>query len=228
MNHGRRVARCVLVWAAATAAALAVAGWASRTASPAVVTAGPSTGRFDTVLVVVSSWALVGCAAWAWLATTMVVLEALRGAVHAPSTTTRLVPGALRRAILLACGVAVLAATTGTAAHGAPQPAERDEQPAPGALHGLPLPDRQTGPAVPSPPDAPGTGARSVEVRPGDSLWRLAERQLGPDAEVADVAAQTWATYAINRDLIGADPDLIHPGQRLRLPEPPDRSPTDD
>lgn len=57
-----------------------------------------------------------------------------------------------------------------------------------------------------------------VVVEPGDSLWRIAAAQLGPGArdEQIDAAWRSW--FAANRDVIGSDPDLIEPGQRLHPP----------
>jgi len=60
-----------------------------------------------------------------------------------------------------------------------------------------------------------------VIVHPGDSLWKLAARDLGPGADDTDIDAAWRNWYAANRALIGADPDLIQPGQRL---QPPDQS----
>jgi nucleoid-associated protein YgaU len=57
-----------------------------------------------------------------------------------------------------------------------------------------------------------------VLVRPGDSLWSLATRDL-PAGSPAPLVAERWhAIYAANRSLIGPDPDVLVPGQRLRLP----------
>src|SRR5215218_7606000 len=60
--------------------------------------------------------------------------------------------------------------------------------------------------------------ARYVVVAPGDSLWSISERQLGPRATGARIARGVERIYALNRDLIGADPDLIFAGQRFALP----------
>ena len=85
------------------------------------------------------------------------------------------------------------------------------------ALDGLPLPDRPT--------SAPGrpvhrTAGQVVVVRRGDSLWRIA-RELLPheDAASSSVATTVQALYAHNRAILGADPDLIRPGQRLQVPD---------
>ena len=61
--------------------------------------------------------------------------------------------------------------------------------------------------------------AHEVVVHRGDSLWSLAARHLGPDAGDAEVA-QAWPLwFEANRDRIGDDPDLILPGQSLRIPD---------
>jgi nucleoid-associated protein YgaU len=58
-----------------------------------------------------------------------------------------------------------------------------------------------------------------VVVEPGDSLWRIAARQLPPgaDADTIDAAWRLW--YAANRSVIGADPNLLLPGQQLHVPD---------
>jgi hypothetical protein len=68
---------------------------------------------------------------------------------------------------------------------------------------------------------AASTHHRPYVVRPGDSLWAIAERQLsaaGAHATSADVARAWPAWWAVNRDVVGDDPNLIHPGQRLHAP----------
>jgi nucleoid-associated protein YgaU len=55
-------------------------------------------------------------------------------------------------------------------------------------------------------------------VKTGDSLWTLAAAELGPGASAEAVAARWPEWYAANRQVIGSDPDLILPGQVLRIP----------
>lgn len=62
-----------------------------------------------------------------------------------------------------------------------------------------------------------------VVVRPGDCLWAITARELG-DPTTARVSARWPRWWQANRRVIGPDPDLIHPGQRLRRPEPTPRS----
>ena len=57
---------------------------------------------------------------------------------------------------------------------------------------------------------APSTGAKTVTVKPGDSLSKIAQRELGD--------ANKWhAIYEANKDTI-KNPDLIHPGDVLTIP----------
>ncbi|MET7279422.1 hypothetical protein ABZS29_14400 [Kribbella sp. NPDC005582] len=79
-------------------------------------------------------------------------------------------------------------------------------------------------------PDRPEVGAATrythlrsgvasrVTVAPGDSLWELAKRELGAEATDEQIAARWPEWYAANRQVIGTDPNLILPGQVLRVP----------
>lgn len=58
-------------------------------------------------------------------------------------------------------------------------------------------------------------------VEPGDSLWRIARSLLTGDGAApsgADISDLWRSIYEINRETIGDDPNLIHPGQVLQLP----------
>ena len=55
-------------------------------------------------------------------------------------------------------------------------------------------------------------------VAPGDSLWSIAARHLPPGADAAAIDRAWPRWWRANRDVIGADPGLIHPGQVLRRP----------
>jgi nucleoid-associated protein YgaU len=66
-----------------------------------------------------------------------------------------------------------------------------------------------TAPAAPQPTDTTGAGKTYVVVE-GDSLSKIAKREYGD--------ASKWRTiYEANKDLIN-DPDLIYPGQELKVP----------
>ena len=65
---------------------------------------------------------------------------------------------------------------------------------------------------APPPSSAPtGAGERSYVVVRGDSLSKIAKREYGD--------ASLWPRiFEANKDQI-KDPDLIHPGQKLRIPD---------
>lgn len=58
---------------------------------------------------------------------------------------------------------------------------------------------------------------RVYTVRPGDTLWDVARRALGTD-DVRRVARYWPRIHRANRAVIGDNPDLILPGQKLVLP----------
>ena len=95
------------------------------------------------------------------------------------------------------------------------------------AAVGAPTPGLSaTSPAAPSPqkdtaktPVPEGAcGSRKLRVRPGDSLWSIAGSILGaaPEARIAHLTQQLFEK---NREVIGVDPDLIHPRQTLSVPK---------
>jgi len=66
-----------------------------------------------------------------------------------------------------------------------------------------------TAPGAPQPTGTLGSGRTYVVVK-GDSLSKIAKREYGD--------ANKWRTiYEANKDLIN-DPDLIYPGQELKVP----------
>ena len=76
-------------------------------------------------------------------------------------------------------------------------------------------------PAVPQSPAPQMTGADAApqvasasgshDVKAGDFLWKIAAEQLGDSGRWPEI-------YALNKDVIGDNPNLILPGQKLRLP----------
>lgn len=220
--------RSLLVWLCITAGVLALA-WSLL---PLDVTLQ---GSFDELLVRLCSGALLACGAWFWVASTAVVASVLTARTGAEPLRLRGVPAPVRRLVLLLCGVA-LTGGIATPALATPGPAPLDGQDHSGrvVLTGLPFPDRATkAQAAEHPRDAamPGDSAaghrgpkparrvvRSVVVRHGDSLWSIAADRLPANAGNAEVAAAWQDLYALNRDVIGSDPDRIEPGQLLVLP----------
>ena len=213
--------RCCVVWLLVSGALAALA----ITLAPGLRRApGLTTGPFDEALVVACEAAILACGTWLWAVTSVVALDAARGrAGHRPG-----VPAGLRRALMSACGAALLGSLA-VPAHTAPVGPATGDRPGPGAslVHGLPLPDRATAAGHLSLLVArharetrrqPDEDVGSALVRPGDTLWDLAVRDLPPGAGDVAITRRWQEIYRANRSAIGADPDLIHPHPRLRLP----------
>lgn len=83
----------------------------------------------------------------------------------------------------------------------------------PDAMTPVPSPRWPSAPAPQPPPPAD-----TVTVAPGDSLWLIAARRLGPRAEPQAIAASWPRWYAANRAVIGDDPALIRPRSVLHAP----------
>ena len=108
-----------------------------------------------------------------------------------------------------------------TAGHGA------DTAPAPGWT-----PDRPAAPRVrarsaetatrlvASPARHASSAEHQIVVRRGDTLWDIAARHLGGQASAAEVVQEWPLWHDANRAVIGADADLLVPGQRLVPPRP--------
>lgn len=198
--------RCLAVGGALAAVAVALVVWLLPIAF------APAPG-LDGALVRICAAVAAVSAAWLGAVGAAVSLEAIGTGVRLPG-----VPGSVRRVILATCGVAVAAGLTApagatTGGHDGPQTAVDVVA---SAIAGLPLPDRPHGGphrgTQARPGDAPP--ARVLTVRPGDTLWELAERHLGDGSRWTEL-------YAANRAVVGADPDLIRPAERLRIPGHP-------
>lgn len=70
-------------------------------------------------------------------------------------------------------------------------------------------PEQPAQPETPAEPEQPGS-AGTYTVQSGDSLWRIASRELGSGTRWSEI-------YDLNRDVI-SDPDRIYIGQELQLP----------
>ncbi|MDP2772311.1 MAG: LysM domain-containing protein [Nocardioides sp.] len=211
-----RRTRCLLVWVATTAAVMLVVAWCAADLPAAGL--GLRDADFDRMLVSLSATALTGCCVWWWLVTSVVVVEAWR---DAPGWSAPGVPAPARRWVLAACGVALVGAGAAPAA-ATPGDVHEDDHPlVRAAIAGLPLPERPLGGLrVPLPEHE-----RVVVVAPGDSLWSLAATALGAGATDAEITAEWQRIHQLNREVVGADPDLIRPGQRLVLPPSPPTHP---
>ncbi len=170
--------------------------------------AGLGAASFPTALASLLELVLLAVAAWAAVALGLGLVGGRAAVVAA-----RLLPRAVRGALV--AGV-VTTLSVGTA-HAAASP---DPSPAAATLDGLVLPDRPFSAAHDAPSTGPPTrpAPDTVVVAPGDSLWSIAASRSGPRASVADVAMSTERWYQENREVVGPDPDLLQPGQRLTAP----------
>lgn len=183
--------------------------------------------------------ALVSLVAWS-LASWLGVVVALTAGAALPGHTGRLTravgrriaPTAVRRVVAVALGMSAVAGVVG-----APPAAA-----APGfvSLLAAPSPDwaaaaspdldwvglEPAGAAIaPTGIPTPAPDPVGVVVQPGDSLWSIAAddltRSLGRPPSEADVARAWPAWWTANREAVGADPDLVHPGLQLSPPDSP-------
>lgn len=179
--------------------------------------------RFDAALVGGAQVVLACAGTWAVLLLLAAAVESVtRGRVRALARVG--CPPAWRPALLCALGALVtVTGPLGGAAHAAPRGVEGpDVVPKLGPGVGLlPVPTRPHDQHHPAPRGAPAV----VVVASGDSLWAIARTRLGAAAPAVQVQALTVALHHANRAEIGPDPDLLHPGQRLRLPADPATTP---
>ena len=201
----------------------------------------------EALTAVVACAALAGLAALA-LGVLLEVLAQVPGVVGgaAQRVGPRVTPALVRHAVGAALGVAVVAGVAPAAAVASPPVVVLAPAPPPDPRF-APLPDpgwappatlstgRGAGwvpqaPVVRAQPDvrvlSPGHPVGSsrdapleVVVRRGDSLWGIAARHLGPDASAAEIARAWPAWFEANRHVVGDDPDLLRPGQRLQAPD---------
>jgi len=173
----------------------------------------PEKSEYDALLLALAAWVLLGCAAWAVLIGLAAVVETT-SAGRLPATAWVGCPRTLRRLLLTGLGVAL--ASAGPLQSSASASAEAP----------LPVPARPVGTVQPGshPADNQAGPRPGLVVRPGDSLWRIAEQRLRSSASANEVAALALRLHHRNRGVIGPDPDLIRPGQRLALPPRPHRS----
>jgi resuscitation-promoting factor RpfA len=114
-----------------------------------------------------------------------------------------------------------------TVAPGAPVPPPM--VPPVGPRDGRVVPNAAPGGASAGAPSPSGTGTPDARqhgvhhglhtVRPGDTLWGIAAAHLPAGSRSPAQVDRYWRQiYAANRAAIGSDPDLIHPGTRLKVP----------
>lgn len=185
----------------------------------------PATATLDRLVILGSALALAVC----WL---RLVLGVLAGVLSCLTTGRGVVGARLARVAaflgsrwvhgltVAAVGVALAQAPAAAADPGGGRTAPSWAA----GTTGLPLPDRASADPTPRPRHAvPSTQqeqrrTRTVQVRPGDSLWSIAAGLLPAGASDAAVHLAWRRIAAANAEVLGPDPDLIFPGTALRVP----------
>lgn len=137
-------------------------------------------------------------AGWLWCSAAAGALALELALTGAAARTASRAPRCARLAVAALCGAGSLAAFS------SPATADPVGAPAPGlhVLSGLTLPDRPEG------GESVDLHRRVVTVQSGDTLSELA----------AGLQLDWHSWYVANREVVGPDPDLIQPGQRLVVP----------
>lgn len=210
------------------AAAGLAAGFVATAPTPALalqlltVPVAPVLDLDGATLPLVGALALLGWAVLAWLA----LLVALLLAGRLPGTIGRLgrllvaalAPIAVRRTLALTLGLGLATGSPAAWAAGSTDPLDWPVTHQPAVTLTLPSPSAAPTVTAPASTPAPAAAPAGYVVQPGDSLWSIAAGQLPPGASAARIAT-AWPTWwSANRDRLGADPDLIHPGTRLTPP----------
>jgi nucleoid-associated protein YgaU len=160
------------------------------------------------------AWALI---AWLSLVGVLTLAGRLPGVAGraAAGAARRIAPAAVRRVVAMALGVTL---TTGVAGNVTAYAAPPEPRPVAASLDwptAAPTPELDWSAA---PLLARRVSDETVVVRPGDSLWAIAAAHLPEDAAGVAVANAWPAWWAANRDAVGPDPGLIHPGLHLTPP----------
>ncbi len=152
--------------------------------------------------------------------------------LHLPRAVTQaiegLAPAAVRSLVRAVVGVTLTTAVVSgpglaSVASAAPFAAESEAIGEPVLMHRLPDDDEVTTPDAPTAAPVLPSGNATRVVRPGDSFWSIAESELvaarGGPVRDTEIDPHWRALVAANRDLT-TDPDLLVPGQIVRLPSP--------
>ncbi len=222
-----------LLWIGGLAVGVGVLTWSTGPLIQAA-SAEPEPGDAVALACAAAAWLVCG---WLLLGTAAALVEAagvavggrfgqarwparVAGAVT-PSSVRDLVGRTLRTGLALSTVTAVIAGVGGIAT-----PVQATTATAPAGAGAAA--DDATAPSLPS-LDRPATSAaahelvpprqpQSYTVTPGDTLWGIAAAHL-PRPPTNSSIARAWPLWwHTNRAVIGNDPDLIQPGQVLRVP----------
>lgn len=214
------------------AAVLAVGTWKAGVDAAGAISRAPSIElapvKLGEILTVVAGAA--GTVAAVHLSLMTALLLATPQHSRLRRTADRLTPPSWRRIVavatagLVSVGLALPAAASPETSNAGwvPEPVTDSHAASPhlGSIRGaqVAVPEVAQG----TPPEQGGsTRAEGYVVGSGDSLWSITAKEWSTGDGVDDTAiAQLWPElYEANRDTIGENPSLIHPGQRLAIPE---------
>jgi nucleoid-associated protein YgaU len=187
-------------------------------------TAAASGGGLEvfTCLVSAAAWLVLGsCGCWLAVALLISLLaeSGPLGQRLAGPAANLLTPRRLRLLLRLACGIAVVA-PVGLPAHaGEPGPAGCPGSVCRPTAAALPIPDRPDVTAARLVEPVRASAQVTVVIRPGDTLWAIAAAHLPGTPGDAAIAAAWPVWFGANAAAIGDNPDLIHPGTRLSVPQ---------
>lgn len=158
---------------------------------------------------------IVAWVAWAILALALLleIIARLRG-LHAPHIPGLSLPQHLARDIVAAAAmlfIAVPAVAAPALAAPTPTPTPAHTISAPATPHtATPARPHNTG-STPTPAPAKPATTVSYTVKPGDSLWSIAQRHLGDPHRYTEIAH-------LNSKLLGGQANFLTPGWTLQLP----------
>jgi nucleoid-associated protein YgaU len=187
----------------------------------------------DAALWLAAAWLAVGLAA-----ASAAALPGVAGRICG-HIAGAVLPRALYKIVAGAAGIGVLmspvlaGAVAPGVSGGNPAGSNRTQANAPLPTPAWPSIDSLPAPVWPSSPPTsttPPTAAPSLDasraqrsgavvVRPGDSLWRIAADRLAANPSDQRIAAVWPRWYALNRSVVGNNPDHIVPGQVLHVPD---------
>lgn len=191
------------------------AGWASGRRPDEIVATGAG----------LAAYAVIGWLAVGLLAALASLLPGTVGHVGA-RLADGVTPSVLRHLVAAAVGAALGFGTTvpAQASGSGSDPAGLDWPAATASRQSstTALPPSPAAARAPSPATVAGArpvGPDVVTVHPGDCLWSITASHLPGHPTTAQIAAHWPRWYAANRAVIGPDPGLVLPGQRLVAPD---------
>ncbi|HEY9786586.1 MAG TPA: LysM peptidoglycan-binding domain-containing protein [Candidatus Obscuribacterales bacterium] len=96
--------------------------------------------------------------------------------------------------------------------HTAPSHAAQHTHHSPSSSHGSLLKGQSGDVAAASHVAQPTVEGGSYTIKPGDNLWDIAKEHLGDGSKWTSI-------YESNQSVLGSNPDLIHPGTNINLPD---------